>query len=124
MANVIDGLVKALNRIDGLTFYRDARMENAPERNYGVVRLAGESASQWADGNMIEQGFALFVNVFVKDEDEAWLNLIQETLAAFDLGYRLPARNYLEEIDAVEWEWSCTLYGPLETEVDDGEDGD
>ncbi|MBR1821135.1 MAG: hypothetical protein IJ769_05880 [Clostridia bacterium] len=120
MANVIDRLIEALNSIDGLSFYRDARMENEPEVNYGVVRLNGESEGQWADGNLIDQAFELSVNVFVKDEREDWLYAVQAALAAFDLSYRLPARNYREDIDAVEWEWMVTIYGPLETEDEDG----
>lgn len=124
MADVIDRLVEQLNTIDGLTFYRDARMENEPEADYGVVRLKGETDSQWADGVQQEQAFGVSVNVYVKDERDEWLVTIQEILADFDLGYRLPARNYIQDIDAVEWEWTATMFGPLTWEEPDEEDDD
>jgi hypothetical protein len=120
--DVIDRLVERLNAIGGATFYRDARMENEPRTSYGAVRLTGEAAGSWADGHMVDQAFGLTVTLYAKDEDVAWLAEVQEALTEFDVYFRLPARNYIEDIDAVEWEWNCTLYGPLE--VDDGENGD
>jgi hypothetical protein len=120
--DIIDRLVDRLNQIGGLTFYRDARMESAPDANYGVVRLTGESAGSWADGHLVDQAFGLTVTVYAKDENVGWLAEVQGALDAFDLFYRLPARNYIEDIDAVEWEWNCTLYGPLDSEDDNGQD--
>ena len=98
-------------------------MENAPDANYGAVRLTGEAAGSWADGHMIDQAFGLSVVLYVKDEDVAWLAAVQEALDAFGLFYRMPARNYREDIDAVEWEWNATLYGPLEVADDGADDG-
>ena len=120
--DIIDRLVDRLNRIEGLTFHRDARMENEPRASYGAVRLTGEAAGSWADGHMIDQAFGLTVILYAKDEDVGWILAVQAALDAFDLFYRLPARNYIEDIDAVEWEWSCTLYGPLEVEGDGADD--
>ena len=118
--DVIDRLVERLNAIGGATFYRDARMENEPKASYGAVRLTGESSGCWADGHMVDQAFGLTVTLYAKDEDVGWLSEVQDALDEFDVYYRMPSRNYIEGIDAVEWEWTCTLYGPLE--VDDGED--
>lgn len=120
--DVIDRLVERLNAIGGATFYRDARMENEPKSSYGAVRLTGEVSGNWADGHMVDQAFGLTVTLFAKDEDVAWLADVQAVLDEFDVYYRMPSRNYIEDNDTVEWEWNCTLYGPLE--VDDGEDGD
>lgn len=120
--DVIDRLLDGLNAIEGLEFYRDARTENAPDVNYGVVRLTGEVSGSWADGHLVDQAFGLSVTVYVKDERTDWLTRVQETLDAFDLGYRMPSRNYIYDIDAVEWEWSAAIYGPLEEAESDGED--
>lgn len=119
--DVADRLVDSLNEIEGLAFVRDARTENEPERNYGIVRLTGENTAVWADDVMVEQAFGLAVNVFVKDERAEWLSQIQAKLEAADLFYRFTARNYHVETDAVEWEWTATHYGPLL--ADDGEAG-
>lgn len=122
--DVADRLVDSLNEIEGLAFVRDARTENEPERNYGIVRLTGENTAQWADDVMLEQAFGLAVNVFVKDERAEWLNQIQAALEAANLFYRFTARNYHVETDAVEWEWTATHYGPLLVdEVEAGTDG-
>lgn len=119
--DVADRLVDSLNEIEGLAFVRDARTENEPERNYGIVRLTGENTAVWADDVMVEQAFGLAVNVFVKDERAEWLSQIQAKLEAADLFYRFTVRNYHVETDAVEWEWTATHYGPLL--ADDGEAG-
>jgi len=119
--DIVDRLVDSLNEIEGLAFVRDARTENEPERNYGIVRLTGENSAVWADDVMVEQAFGLAVNVFVKDERAEWLNRIQAKLEAANLFYRFTARNYHVETDAVEWEWTAVYYGPLL--VDDGEAG-
>lgn len=119
--DIVDRLVDSLNEIEGLAFVRDARTENEPERNYGIVRLTGENSAVWADDVMVEQAFGLAVNVFVKDERAEWLEQIQAKLEAANLFYRFTARNYHVETDAVEWEWTATHYGPLL--VDDGEAG-
>ena len=106
--DIVDRLVDSLNEIEGLAFVRDARTENEPEQNYGIVRLTGENSAVWADDVMVEQAFGLAVNVFVKDERAEWLNRIQAKLEAADLFYRFTARNYHVETDAVEWEWTET----------------
>ena len=123
MSNVIDRLVDRLNQIDGLKFVRDALVSKNPAY-YGVVRLTGQSAAQWADGRMQEQAFGATVAVYVGDDSNRWLDEVQAVLDAEDIGYTLPERGYDYEHDAVMWSWNCTLYGPLESEDDNGADDD
>ena len=58
--------------------------------------------------------------IYVKDGEDGGLDAVQAVLDDEDIAYTLPNRSYLYDADTVEWEWTCTLYGPLE--VDDGED--
>lgn len=122
MSDVIDRLVDRLNEIDGLKFVRDALVSKNPA-NYGVVRLTGQSAAQWADDMMVEQAYRASVAIYVNDDSNRWLREVQAALSDVDIGYTLPERGYDYEHDAVMWRWECTLYGPLESEDVDGEDG-
>lgn len=121
--NMIDRLIDSLNAIENIEFVRDAWINDAPE-NYGVVELTGESESQYADGVMIEQAFRLRITIYVKDDEDAWLDAVQAVLAAEDLCYSLPNRGYDYAVDAVMWQWQAVYFGPLTWEEPDEEDGD
>jgi hypothetical protein len=121
MSNMIDRLIDRLNEIEGIEFVRDAWI-NDESVTHGVVAMTGEASGCWADGRMVDQAFRLRLAIYVKDGEDGWLDAVQAVLDDEDIAYTLPNRSYLYDADTVEWEWTCTLYGPLE--VDDGEDGD
>ncbi len=120
MSNMIDRLIDSLNEIEGIEFVRDAWI-NDESVTHGVVSMNGEVSGCWADGHMIDQAFRLRIAIYVKDGEDSWLDAVQTVLDDEDIAYTLPNRTYLYDADTVEWEWTCTLYGPLE--VDDGEAG-
>ena len=123
MSNVIDRLIDRLNEIEGIEFVRDAWI-NDESVTHGVVSMTGEVSGSWADGHMIDQAFRLRIAIYVKDGEDSWLDAVQTVLDAEDIGYTLPERGYDYEHDAVMWSWNCTLYGPLDSEDDNGADDD
>lgn len=118
--NRLDDLLDALNALDGIEFVRDAWINDAPD-TYGVLELTGENTAVWADDVMQEQAYGLRVTIYVKDDSDEWCTRIQNVLEAFDLYYRLTDRGYDYGSDAVRWQWTATMYGPL-TVPDEGED--
>ena len=118
--NRLDDLLDALNTIDGIEFVRDAWINDAPE-NYGVLELAGQNGGQWADGHLVDQSFALVITIYVKDGTDIWVDAVQGVLAAQDLAYGMPRREYDYGGDAVMWQWTATWYGPLTVELPDPE---
>lgn len=121
--NRLDDLLDALNEIDGIAFVRDAWINDAPE-NYGVLELTGQNGALWADGGMQEQAFGLQITIYVKDASDAWADAVQAVLDTFDLSYGMPRREYDYGGDAVMWQWSATLFGPLTVTLPDPEDDD
>lgn len=113
--SIIDRLVDRLNEIEGLAFAKDAWENKAPD-DYGVVELAGQAEAVWADDEMAEQAYFLTVTIYVRDGDEGWLDAVQAALSEFDLVYSLPRREYLYDINKVQWRWTATLYGALEAD--------
>ena len=118
--NRLDDLLEALNTISGIEFVRDAWINDAPD-NYGVLELTGQNASQWADGHMAEQAFSLLITIYVKDGSDIWVDSVQGVLAAQDLSYGVPRREYDYGSDAVMWQWSAAFFGPLTEIVPDPE---
>ena len=121
--NRLDDLLDALNTLEGIEFVRDAWINDAPE-NYGVLELTGQNASQWADGHLAEQAFALLITIYVKDGSDTWVDAVQSVLAALDLSYGLPRREYDYGSDAVMWQWTAMWYGPLTETVPDPEEAE
>lgn len=117
--NRLDDLLDALNTISGIEFVRDAWINDAPE-NYGVLELTGQNASQWADGRMLEQSFGLLITIYVKGGDDTWIGAVQGVLDGFELSYGFPRREYDYGSDAVMWQWTATIYGPLTVELPEG----
>lgn len=118
--NRLDALLDALNALDGIEFARDAWINDAPD-TYGVLELTGENSAVWADDVLQEQAYGLRVTIYVKDDTDEWCERVQNVLEAFDLYYRLNQRDYDYGSDAVMWQWTATMYGPL-TVPDEGED--
>ena len=116
--NLLDDLLDALNAIDGIEFVRDAWINDAPD-NYGVLELSGQNASQWADGHLAEQAFTLLITIYVKDGSDTWVAAVQNVLAAQDLTYGMPRREYDYGSDAVMWQWTAMWFGPLTETVPD-----
>lgn len=128
----IDILIDMLNAaIPQVPFDRDAVNVDRPDE-WGAVELRGASGAQWADGHMIDQKFRIDILLCVEDLGAEWVSDVQDVLNAFDdqvdyLGYSLPERAYLQEIDRAAWRWQCAMFGPLEEvpamEEEGGQDG-
>lgn len=114
---IVDVIVDRLNEIEGIVFERDA-WDNKTPINFGVVELTGQNNALWADDGMAIQSFGLRITVYVKGDDDSWVQRVQEKLAGMDLSYSLPTRAYDYDIDAVEWQWTAWIYGPLEVEAE------
>ena len=114
--DIIASLITALNTIDGLAFVEDAWVEKAPA-NYGVVELIGQNTSEYADGKLIEQGFGVRITIYVTGGSHAWIDAVQSILTAQDIGFSMPTREYLQDINKVSWVWNCSIFGPVEYTV-------
>ena len=114
--DIIASLIAALNTIDGLAFVEDAWVEKAPA-NYGVVELIGQNTSEYADGKLIEQGFGVRITIYVTGGSHAWIDAVQSILTAQDIGFSMPTREYLQDINKVSWVWNCSIFGPVEYTV-------
>lgn len=114
--DIIASLIDALNTIDGLAFVEDAWVEKAPA-NYGVVELIGQNTSEYADGKLIEQGFGVRITIYVTGGSHAWIDAVQSILTAQDIGFSMPTREYLQDINKVSWVWNCSIFGPVEYTV-------
>ena len=114
--DIIASLIAALNTIDGLAFVEDAWVEKAPA-NYGVVELIGQNTSEYADGKLIEQGFGVRITIYVTGGSHAWIDAVQSILTAQDIGFSMPTREYLQDINKVSWVWNCSVFGPVEYTV-------
>ena len=115
--NRIDALVTALSTGTGIHFARDAWEDKAPDE-YGVVLFSGQNQAVWADDVMVAQAHRIDVVVYVEGANDAIQKSVQDVLEAQDLSYRLESREYLWDIDRVEWRWIAWLYGSVE--ADDG----
>ena len=111
--DLISTLITALNTIDGLAFVEDAWVEKAPA-NYGVVELIGQNTSEYADGKLIEQGFGVRITIYVTGGSHSWITAVQSVLDNADIGYSMPTREYLQDINKVSWVWNCSIFGPVE----------
>ena len=124
--DVIANLLTELNTISGIDFVEDAWVEKAPD-NYGVVELTGQNGSEYADGKLVEQSFGIRISIYVSGGSHSYIEAVQNVLTAFDIGFSMPTREYLQDINKVSWVWNCTLFGPIEytveTEVETPVDG-
>ena len=114
--DLIANLITALNTISGLAFVEDAWIEKAPD-NYGVVELTGQNAFEYADGKLIEQGFGVRITIYVTGGSHAWIEAVQNILTAQDIGFSMPTREYLQDINKVSWVWNCSILGPVVSTV-------
>ena len=112
----ITALVTLLNQIDGLDFVEDAWVEKAPN-NYGVVELTGQIGSEYADGKLLDQAFGVRITIYVSGGSHKWIEAVQEKLLAADIGFSMPTREYLNDINKVSWVWNCTVLGPIEFDI-------
>ena len=101
----VEQLLDALNEIDGLSFTEDAWVEKAPEPNYGVIELEGESGGDWADGRKTAQKWQIRITIYVSGGSHKWILAVQEVLNDLKLPYTAPQRNYLHDINKVSWSW-------------------
>ena len=113
----INTLLTALNTISGIAFVEDAWVEKAPD-NYGVVELTGQNASEYADGKLLDQGFSVRITIYVTGGSHSWVEAVQDVLTAQDVGFSLPTREYLQDINKVSWVWNCSILGPVEYTVE------
>ena len=124
--DLIANLLTELNTISGIDFVEDAWVEKAPD-NYGVVELTGQNGSEYADGKLVEQSFGIRISIYVSGGSHSYIEAVQNVLTAFDIGFSMPTREYLQDINKVSWVWNCTLFGPIEytveTEVETPVDG-
>ena len=115
--DVIANLLTALNTISGIDFVEDAWVEKAPD-NYGVVELTGQNGSEYADGKLVEQSFGIRITIYVTGGRHAYIEAVQNVLTAFDIGFSMPTREYVQDINKVSWVWNCTVFGPIEYTVE------
>lgn len=115
--DVIANLLTALNTISGIDFVEDAWVEKAPD-NYGVVELTGQNGSEYADGKLVEQSFGIRITIYVTGGSHAYIEAVQNVLTAFDIGFSMPTREYVQDINKVSWVWNCTVFGPIEYTVE------
>ena len=115
--DVIANLLTALNTISGIDFVEDAWVEKAPA-NYGVVELLGQNVSEYADGKMLDQGFSVRITIYVSGGSHEWIAAVQDILTAQDIGFSMPTREYLQDINKVSWVWNCSILGPVEYTVE------
>lgn len=115
--DVIANLLTALNTISGIDFVEDAWVEKAPD-NYGVVELTGQNGSEYADGKLVEQSFGIRITIYVTGGSHAYIDAVQTVLTAFDIGFSMPTREYVQDINKVSWVWNCTVFGPIEYTVE------
>ena len=113
----INTLLTALNTISGIAFVEDAWVEKAPD-NYGVVELTGQNASEYADGKLLDQGFSVRITIYVTGGSHSWVEAVQDVLTAQDVGFSLPTREYIQDINKVSWVWNCSILGPVEYTVE------
>ena len=115
--DVIANLLTALNTISGIDFVEDAWVEKAPD-NYGVVELTGQNGSEYADGKLVEQSFGIRITIYVTGGSHAYIEAVQNVLTSFDIGFSMPTREYVQDINKVSWVWNCTVFGPIEYTVE------
>lgn len=115
--DLIANLLTELNTISGIDFVEDAWVEKAPD-NYGVVELTGQNGSEYADGKLVEQSFGIRISIYVSGGSHSYIEAVQNVLTAFDIGFSMPTREYLQDINKVSWVWNCTLFGPIEYTVE------
>lgn len=115
--DLIANLLTELNTISGIDFVEDAWVEKAPD-NYGVVELTGQNGSEYADGKLVEQSFGIRISIYVSGGSHSYIDAVQNVLTAFDIGFSMPTREYLQDINKVSWVWNCTLFGPIEYTVE------
>ena len=112
----IQQMIDALNTISGIEFTEDAWNEKAPN-NYGVVELTGETANDYADGRKIGQAFNVTITIYVSGNSHEWIMKVQEKLEGLKIPYRMPTRQYLQDIKKVMWVWNARIRQPVVKEV-------
>lgn len=128
----IDKLIQLLHEETGLPFDRDAMNVDRMEE-WGAVELRSESAGMWADGHLIDEKWMIEIYCVVDSRESWYIGQVNDALERFaeevdDIGWRMPERGFLPEIDRVAWKWQAAIFGemeiPEETETEEPEPND
>ncbi len=111
-ADRVAELLDALNTIEGIDFVEDAWVEKAPQ-NYGVVEVVSEAAGDYADGLKIAQNFLVRITIYVAGGSHHWIQAVQSVLDGLNIGYTMPQREYLQDINKVSWVWNTRIRMPV-----------
>lgn len=103
----LDDLITALNTNTNIPFTKDAWVEVDTSSDYGVVTATGAPMALWGDDRIQAQVMYFNVYLYSMDGSDETMTTIQNELDNFDIGYSLPAREYLQDINAIRWTWTC-----------------
>ena len=112
----IQEMIDALNTFSGIEFAEDAWEEKALS-NYGVVELTGETANDYADGVKIAQAYGVTITMYVTGNSHHWITAVQDVLDSLKVRYTMPTREYLHDINKVQWVWNAKIRRPVVREV-------
>lgn len=107
MDEILVALNAALNTGENpIPWAKDAWVDVDVTKSYGVVTMESAPNALWADDEQIAVIYNVFVYLYsVGGRDESERDRVNNVLASLDVSYALPAREYVNDLNAIRYTW-------------------